>query len=102
MKSLPTAAGMILLSFFPLAVPAQEVGYIDLTDNVFRERSSSVGTYGGGCGSSPHSTQNSQSEVTATLVTLDKTRYRVGEEATFEVKILNSGKKAIMVPWTPH
>ena len=41
-------------------------------------------------------------EVTATIVSLDKMRYRIGEEVTFEVKILNSGKKTIIVPWTPH
>jgi len=40
--------------------------------------------------------------VTATIASLDKMRYRIGEEVTFEVKILNSGKKTIIVPWTPH
>ena len=101
MKSLPIAAGMILLSLIPLFVRAQEIGYIDLTDNVFRERSRPAQRNGGGCGSSPHA-QQSQSEVTVTVVSLDKIRYRIGEEVTFEIKVLNSGKKTIIVPWTPH
>lgn len=75
---------------------------MDLTDNIFRDRSRQTRTFGGGCSGSPHTTQASQSEVTATVVSLDKVRYRIGEEATFEVKVLNSGNEAIIVPWTPH
>jgi hypothetical protein len=40
--------------------------------------------------------------VTVTVVSLDKTRYRIGEEVTFEIKVMNSGKETIVVPWTPH
>jgi len=101
MKFLLNVAGMIFLSLIPLSVAAQEIGYVDLTDNIFRERSRQTRTFGGGCSGSPHA-QPSQYEVTAVVVSLDKTRYRVGEEATFEIKVLNSGKKTIMVPWTPH
>jgi len=102
MKFLQIVVGMILLLFVPLSAPAQEIGYMDLTDNIFRERSRQTRTLGGGCGGSSHTTQASQSEVTATVVSFDRVRYRIGEEATFEVKVLNSGKKTIIVPWTPH
>lgn len=103
MKFLPAAAGMILLSLVPLAAPAQEIGYIDLTDNVFRESSRRVRSGGGSCGGGPFdSGQKSQSEVTVTVLSLDKNQYRIGEDATFEIKVLNSGKKVISVPWTPH
>jgi hypothetical protein len=101
MKLLLNVGGMIFLSLIPLCVAAQEIGYMDLSDNIFRERYRQTRTVGGGCSGSPHA-QPSQSEVTATVVSLDKVRYRIGEEATFEIKVLNSGKKTIIVPWTQH
>ncbi len=102
MKRLPTTALMSFVFLIPLSALAQEAGYIDLSDNDFREASREVGIHGGGCGTSPHSAQESQPEVTASIVSLDKTRYRIGEEATFEVKVLNTGNETIVVPWTPH
>lgn len=33
---------------------------------------------------------------------LDKTSYAMGEEVSFEVKIQNSGKEPIDMPWTPN
>jgi hypothetical protein len=93
---------MILFSFAPLSAPAQEIGYVDLTDNNFRERSRQTRTSSGGCAGGPHAVQESQFEVTVTLLSLSKVRYRIGDEVTFEIKVLNSGKKAILVPWTPH
>jgi hypothetical protein len=101
MNRLTTAAGLLLLFMFPITMRAQDAGYIDLTDNIFRESTRRVRTGGGGCGGTSHS-QKSDFEVTATVVSLDKSRYRLGEEATFEIKILNSGKRTIVVPWTPH
>ena len=101
MNSLPIAFGIIFLWLSPSPVPAQEIGYVDLTDNNFRERSQPTRTFGGGCAGSPHGAP-SQAEVTATVVSLDQMRYRIGDEATFEIKVLNSGKENIVVPWTPH
>ena len=102
MKFPPTAAGMFLFSLAPMSLPAQEIGYMDLTDNLFRERSRQTRTGGGGCSGNSHTNDASQSEVSVTVVSLDKMRYRLGEEVTFEIKVLNSGKKIITVPWTPH
>jgi hypothetical protein len=101
MNSLATASGLLLLFLSAIAIPVQDVGYIDLTDNIFRESTRTVRGGGGSCGGSSHS-QKSEFEVTVTLVSLDKSRYQLGEEATFEIKILNSGKRTIVVPWTPH
>jgi hypothetical protein len=97
-----TVVAMLLLSLVPLRAPAQEVGYIDLTDTIFRDRSRPPLTGRAACSDRPLTTQESQSEVTVTVVWLDKLRYRIGEEATFEIKVLNSGKEPILVPWTPH
>ena len=36
------------------------------------------------------------------LAYLDKTSYSMGEEITFEVKIQNTGREAIEMPWTSH
>ena len=101
MRFLHIAAQMILVLWMP-SIAAQEIGYLDLSDNNFRERSRQTRSGGGGCGGSSHSVESQATEVTATIVSLDKMRYRIGEEVTFEVKILNSGKKTIIVPWTPH
>ena len=35
-------------------------------------------------------------------MSLDKASYSLGEEVTYEVKIQNSGKELIEIPWTPH
>jgi uncharacterized repeat protein (TIGR01451 family) len=102
-KFLLIAGVMILgVSLTPTSALAQEVGYIDLSDNIFRDDSRQTRTRGGGCGTSPHSAQDSQLDVTTTIMSLDKTRYRIGEEATFEIKVMNTGNKTILVPWTPH
>ncbi len=79
---------------------AQEIGYLDLTDNLFRESSHPASQLGDLPGDPPQ--DDPDSEVTVTLLSLDKPRYQLDEEATFEVKVLNSGKKTIVVPWTPH
>ncbi|HMD18130.1 MAG TPA: hypothetical protein VKH18_15805 [Terriglobales bacterium] len=101
MKSLPIGLGIIVLCSSPLSILAQEIGYVDLTDNRFRERSRQTRTFSGNCGGSPHAAP-SQTEVTAAVISLDAMRYRIGEEASFEIKILNSGKEKVVVPWTPH
>jgi hypothetical protein len=51
---------------------------------------------GGGTGFTPNN------EITIALVSLDKASYSLGEEATYEVKVQNSGKEPIEIPWTPH
>lgn len=102
MKFPVIAAGIILLSSLPLPALAQEIGYTDLTDNIFRERSRQTRTMGGGCSGDPHTAPDARSQVTVTVISLDKTRYRIGEEVTFEIKVMNSGKETIVVPWTPH
>lgn len=82
------------------AALAQEVGWLDLTDLHPRERirtphALSVGC-GGGEGFEPRFT------TSVTLTYLDKTSYSVGEEVTYEVKIQNTGKEPMEIPWTPH
>jgi len=102
MRFLDIAAQLVLLLFVP-SIAAQEIGYLDLSDNNFRERSRQTRSVGGGCGGTSHSVPESHPlEVIATIVSLDKMRYRIGEEVTFEIKILNSGKRTLIVPWTPH
>ena len=79
---------------------AQESGWLDLTDLHPRERirapHGAGGEIGGGTGIDP------TLESTITLVSLDKSSYSMGEEITFEVKVQNTGREAIEIPWTPH
>jgi hypothetical protein len=41
-------------------------------------------------------------EATLTLVSIDKRAYSMGEEVTFEVRVENTSKSSIEIPWTPH
>jgi hypothetical protein len=83
------------------AVFAQEIGWLDLTDLHPRERirtphAGNVACGGGGTGFEPSLSAN------ITLMHLDRTSYSVGEEVTYEVKMQNTGKEPIEIPWTPH
>ena len=90
------AAGIALAA---LGLFAQDVGYLDLADPALlgRIRSPNGGT-GGFCGSSESS---GNPEVTLTLDSLDKRAYSIGEEVTFEIRVENTGKETIEIPWTP-
>jgi hypothetical protein len=89
------AAGVALAA---IGLLAQDVGYLDLSDPAPRDRIRSPnGGTGGFCGSSESS---GNPEVILTLVSLDKRAYSMGEEVTFEVKVENTGKETIEVPWT--
>ena len=78
---------------------AQEIGWLDLTDPHPRERIRAPHTYGAECGGGAGFTSNN--EVTITLVSLDKASYSLSEEVTYEVKLQNSGKAPVEIPWTP-
>lgn len=82
------------------ATIAQEIGWLDLTDPHPHDRiraprpgSSECGV---GTGFEP------SIETSITLVNLDKTLYSLGDEVTYEVKIQNTGKEPVEIPWTPH
>ena len=82
------------------ATIAQESGWLDLTDLHPRERIRSPHGAGGECGGCTG--LDPTLESTITLVSLDKSSYSMGEEITFEVKVQNTGREAIEIPWTPH
>ena len=78
---------------------AQGIGWLDLTDLHARQRIRTPRTISGGCGGGEFEPALSAS---ITLTYLDKISYSVGEEVTYEVKIQNTGKEPIEIPWTPH
>jgi hypothetical protein len=94
------AAGVILVAS---AIFAQEVGYLDLTDPAPHQRihSPTGGGTGGFC-MSGGGDSSAIPEITVNLTSVDKVAYSVGEEVTFEVKIQNTGRLGIEIPWTPH
>jgi hypothetical protein len=100
MRIVLLAAGVALAA---LAVLAQEGGYLDLTDPLPRQRihSPTGGGTGGFCGSGGGD-PTAIPETTVTLVSLDKREYSIGEEVTFEVKVENTGRHSIEIPWSPH
>lgn len=65
-----------------------------------RDRIRAPNTFGSSCGGGAGFTPNT--EVSIALASLDKASYSLGEEVTYEVKIQNSGKKPVEIPWTPH
>jgi len=93
------AAGVALAAS---TILAQEVGYLDLTDSVPRERMRSPnGGTGGFCGGGG-SASTAIPEITLRLVSVDKRAYSMGEEVTFEIRVENTGKESVEIPWTPH
>jgi hypothetical protein len=94
------AAGVILVAS---AIFAQEVGYLDLTDPAPRQRihSPTGGGTGGFCVSGGGDF-SAMPEITVSLSSMDKLAYSIGEEVTFEVKIQNTGRHGIEIPWTRH
>ena len=89
---------------------AQEVAFLDLTKGIARDdlrRPKAAFPVRGGR-SGIHSTTpclDRTKEVGAlqtTLVSLDRTNYRVGDRPTFEVKIENVGSTAVQIPFSPH
>jgi hypothetical protein len=94
------AAGVVIAAS---ALVAQESGYLDLTEPLPRQRfhnpSANGGTGGFGiCGGNVSSIP----ELTLVLASLDKFRYSVGEDVTFEVRVENTGTVSVDMPWTPH
>jgi hypothetical protein len=51
-----------------------------------------------GCGNSI----NSEGELRTTLVSLDRTHYRIGDQPKFEVTIENAGSTPLKIPFSPH
>jgi hypothetical protein len=99
MKLIPVLCGAILLSSASsLSAVAQEIGYVDLTDGPFRESSRHPRTFSGGCGGS----DSRERQVTVTLLSVDRMIYPLGEQVTFELKIQNTGRDPVIVPWTPN
>jgi hypothetical protein len=82
------------------ATLAQGIGWLDLTDLHPRERIRTPHAFSGGCGGGAGFEPALSASIT--LTDLDKTSYSVGEEVTYEVKIQNTGKEPIEIPWTPH
>lgn len=100
MKLIRVLCGTILLSSAVSASSlAQEIGYVDLTDGPFHESSRHPRTFTGSCGGGTHS---AEPQATVTVLSLDQTILPLGDEVTFELKIQNTGKSSLFVPWTPN
>jgi len=81
-------------------VAGQEIGRLDLADTHPRDRIRAPHGVGSVCGGGSGFTPNI--EISVAVVSLDKASYSLGEEVAYEVKIQNSGKEPIEIPWTPH
>ena len=80
---------------------AQDIGYLDLTTPAPRMPTRSSKRFSGGPCVGTGDGPVTSPDATITLISLDKSTYSLEEEITFEVKIENSGKETIEIPWTP-
>lgn len=91
---------LLCILFLGQRCAAQEVGSLDITTVIPKERiHQPEGEGGGSCGSAEHVYYP---EVLVRLISLDNTHYGLGESVTFEVKIQNVGKEPIILPWSPE
>lgn len=93
---------LAVVAFLAVGVlPSQEIGYLDLTDLHPRQRIRGThglggGSCGGGGGYEP------KFSVALSLTYLDNSNYSLGDDLSYEMKVQNTGKTPIDIPWTPH
>lgn len=104
---LPILVGAVI---FSPPCPAQEVASVDLTQVAARvdlRRPPATSPITGGY----HHTQNTWpcygskhnvGSLHTSLVSLDRTKYHVGDESRFEVTVENAGSEPIRIPFSPH
>jgi hypothetical protein len=92
----------ILFFFIILSLPAatrQDDDRLDLTRQVkLKERPEGISARGGMAGSTHGSPFVNPLRVT--LLSLDAERYQIDDEATFEIRIDNTGKLPVIIPWS--
>ena len=104
------ACAFLVAAALVLTCHSQEVAQVDLTNvaprNNFRRPKSSSSIKGGYRGidskDSCRSGTPTLGALRATLVSLDRTRYKPGDRPRFEVKIENVGSTAVEIPISPH
>jgi hypothetical protein len=89
-----------------LVVSDQEAGFLDLTEGIVGHRIhqptfGSGGGISGVTGDGPR-VEHRKEPLRITLLSLDRTSYRIGEDLTYELKIENVGTEAQLFPWDPN
>jgi hypothetical protein len=96
---------LLILALFicPFAVSSifQEAGYKDLVDLELRAAEAPIGGGSGSCGGASHEPPPTTS-LDITLLSLDKSRYLMGDDVEFVVKVTNAGNQPVLLPWDPH
>lgn len=95
---------LILALFIPPAAVSsvsQEAGYKDLVDIELRTAEAPIGGGSGSCGGASHELPP-RTSLDITLLSLDKSRYVMGDDLEFVVKITNKGNEPVLLPWDPH
>ena len=113
-SALITRPSLLALAFvmtFLCVCTAQEVAVVDLTkvgakaDSLRRPKATSPARGGYGSSGYTYSCQDDRHSAGAlktTLVSLDNSRYQLGDEPIIEVTIENTGSTAIRIPVSPH
>lgn len=94
---------ILAFSMFVFAVSSisQEAGYKDLAEIELREAKEPIGGGSGSCGISSHEPAPTTS-LNITLMSVDQTRYVLGDDVESVVKLTNVGNGPVLLPWDPH
>ena len=94
---------ILAFSMFVFAVSSisQEAGYKDLVDIELSTAKAPVGGGGGSCGGSSHEPPPTTS-LDVALLSLDKSRYVMGDDVESVLKLTNTGNGPLFFPWDPH
>jgi hypothetical protein len=96
---------LLLFALFlsPVAVSStsQEAGYKDLVDIELREAKEPFDGGSGSCGGGSHEPPPT-TLLEVTLLSVDKSRYAMGDDVEFVAKLTNAGNEPVLLPWDPH
>lgn len=85
----------------------QEVGYLDITQAVVTQRihdptTGSGSGMGSGSGDSIQTRPEILQPLRISIVSLESTKYKLGDDVVYEIKVENTGHEQLMIPWDPN
>lgn len=90
-----------IVALLPACALPQELGYKNLVGLELRYAKDNTGVGGGSCGGAGHEPPP-RIKLEITLLSLDESHCLLGDDMILDIKVLNVGKEAVMLPWYPH
>ena len=96
---------LLILTLFipPVAVSSisEEAAYKDLVGIELRAVKEPIGGGSGSCGGASHEPAPA-TLLDIIMLSVDKSRYVMGDDVEFMVKLTNAGNEPVLLPWNPH